>query len=80
MPESCALYGSMGMMTMNSHINRRLVLLNMYGPQNTAADLRAWIRWLDPQFGKAKKIKIAYMSGFMKIVLKNCTPHTLISP
>ena len=52
MPESCAPCGSMVMMTINSHINRRLVLLNVHGSQNTGADLRAWIRWLDVQFGK----------------------------
>lgn len=30
----------------------------MYGPPNTGADLRAWLRWLAPHFGGAKKFKI----------------------
>ena len=29
---------------------------------------------------KVNKIKLNYMSGFMKMVLKNSTPVTLISP
>lgn len=37
-----------------THQQKVSVTYNVYGSPNTGADLRGWIRWLNPQFGKAK--------------------------